>query len=70
MLLQVRDVDLSSLKKLKRLRLVNVKASSLKVRPECSISTVHYGVPSLNLGICQDKELHVRSATFSLREHP
>ena len=67
MLLQERDVDLSSLKKLEKLRLVNVMASKLEVRRECSISILQYGVPHFKMGICQDKELRVWSATISVR---
>lgn len=69
LLLQARDVDLSSLKKLERLRLVNIMASKLNVRRECSISIVRRGLASLNLGICKDKELRVLSANFSVPQN-
>ena len=68
LLLQKRILNLAELKKLERLRLVNVTPSALLVRPQCKIVVKQWGSPAIASPIISTSaDYHIHTATWVLR---
>ena len=65
-LLQKRHVDLSELKKLERLRLVNVTPSALLVRPRCKIAVKQWGHAATASPISTSADYDIHMTTWVL----
>ena len=66
LLLQRRHVDLSKLKKIERLRLVNVAPTALLVRPQCKIAVKQWGWTAIASSVSTSTDYDIHMATWVL----